>query len=171
MYGLFDDEVAPYSTSNIIRCRIHHIFVIKQPVQKISALIKSMSKWSTIEFEIKWAKWLWIGPYEYKKRILCVQTIHMTHQKLTIIYGVTYMRPNQAECVNVRNIDFWIHPVWSSFCHVKNMTWQKELCNENKSDMVVSDSKSSLYPLHNHKTHFVLVLTCNSFCLIKGWFH
>ncbi len=33
LYRLFDDEIAPYSTPNIIRCRIHRIFVIKQPVQ------------------------------------------------------------------------------------------------------------------------------------------
>ena len=36
--------------------------VIKQLVEKLSALIESISKWSTIEFEIKWRKWLWIDP-------------------------------------------------------------------------------------------------------------
>ena len=62
MYRLFDDNIAPYLTSNIIQYRIHHIFIIKQPVQKISALIESISKWANVEFEIEWTKWLWIDP-------------------------------------------------------------------------------------------------------------
>ena len=33
LYWLFEDEIAPYLTSNIIQCRIHRIFIIKQPVQ------------------------------------------------------------------------------------------------------------------------------------------
>ncbi len=62
LYRLFDDEIAAYSTSNIIRCRIQCIFVIKQPVQQMSALIELISKWSTVELEIDWTKWLWIDP-------------------------------------------------------------------------------------------------------------
>ena len=44
LYWLFDDKISPYLTSNIIQCRIHRIFVIKQLVQKVSALIESVSK-------------------------------------------------------------------------------------------------------------------------------
>ncbi len=59
---LLNDDIAPYSTSNIIQCRIHCIFIIKQLVQKVRAFIKSISKWSTLEFEIEWTKLLWIDP-------------------------------------------------------------------------------------------------------------
>ncbi len=40
LYWLFNDEIAPYLTLHIIQCWIHSIFVTKQSVQKISALIK-----------------------------------------------------------------------------------------------------------------------------------
>ena len=52
-----------YSTSYDIQCRVRCNFVIKPPVQKISALIESISKWSTVEFEFEWMRWLWIDPY------------------------------------------------------------------------------------------------------------
>ena len=42
LYWLFDDEIPPYPTLNIMQYRIHHIFIIKQPVQKLSALIESI---------------------------------------------------------------------------------------------------------------------------------
>ena len=67
LYRLVDDKIAPYSTLNIIKCRMYHIFVIKQLVQKISALIKSISKWLTVKFAIEWTKWLWIDPYSTMK--------------------------------------------------------------------------------------------------------
>ncbi len=52
-FPLNDDEIAPYLTLNIIWCHIHCTFVIKQSIQKISGLIKSVSKWPTdVEFEI-----------------------------------------------------------------------------------------------------------------------
>ena len=45
-----------------IWCLIRCNFVIKQLVQKISALIESISKRLTVEFEIEWTKQLWIDP-------------------------------------------------------------------------------------------------------------
>ena len=62
MYRLFDDETVSYSTSYDIQCRIRWNFVIKQPAQKISKLNESISKLSTLEFEIEWTKWLWMDP-------------------------------------------------------------------------------------------------------------
>ena len=44
-------------------CQIGCNFVIKQLVQKSSELIESISKWSTVECEIEWTKWVWIEPY------------------------------------------------------------------------------------------------------------
>ena len=62
MYRLFDDENEMYWTSYDIWCQIRCNFIIKQSVQNIGALIESISKWSTVEFEIEWTKWLWIDP-------------------------------------------------------------------------------------------------------------
>ncbi len=38
LYPLYIDAIPPYSTSHVIRCRIHRIFVIKLPVQKVSSI-------------------------------------------------------------------------------------------------------------------------------------
>ena len=35
---------------------------------KKSACMESVSKWSTIEFEIDWTKWLWIDPKKWKTK-------------------------------------------------------------------------------------------------------
>ena len=42
---LYTDKSAMYSTAYDMQCRIRHNLVIKQQVQKISVIIKFISKW------------------------------------------------------------------------------------------------------------------------------
>ncbi len=37
-----DDKIAPYSSSHTIQCLIHHILIIKQPVQKNKLIDQSI---------------------------------------------------------------------------------------------------------------------------------
>ncbi len=89
LYRLFDDENAMYSTSYDIQCWIRYNFIIKQPVQKISALIEFISKWSTIGFEIKWTKWLPINLYRasYYAWVLLSQFQLSLHTGFVIMVG------------------------------------------------------------------------------------
>ena len=66
---------------NGMRCWIMCNFVIKHPLQKnkcIDWVFFSISKWSTIEFEISWTNWVWINPKQQNNecQLTCIYAPH-----------------------------------------------------------------------------------------------
>ena len=109
-----------------MQCHITCSFVIKL-VQKISVLIESISKWSTVEFEIQWAKWVWINRQHTKCCILvsnwlcmpqwifCASPLH-THPNINLKWPmhVQFYWGNIID-INCSITDFWINTTntWS----------------------------------------------------------
>ncbi len=102
----FDEGMAPCLTSNIIRCLIHHIFFIKQPVQKLSALVLSISKWATDRRLRDWIDKITMNRFLY---YVCIAPISKQVSKIMCLFSSFVIWPSYclgfiSFCTNVAHI-------------------------------------------------------------------